>query len=185
MIDRRLVKAASRRRSSWREAASASQRVDHTGQRFGRLVVVEFHSMNPTRWLCRCDCGEKAVVPSKNLRKGRTRSCGCLRREVASRSSNLDARTTHGMSGTPTYVSWQSMIQRCTNPGCPSWCYYGEIGVTVCDRWRTFAGFLEDMGERPAGTSLDRYPDPTGDYVPSNCRWATPTEQVRNRRAAA
>lgn len=87
----------------------------------------------------------------------------------------------HGGSPSPEYNSWVGMIQRCTNPNSPNWCYYGAKGVSVCDRWRSFENFLADMGDRPLGTSLDRFPDKNGNYEPSNCRWATPKQQVDNR----
>lgn len=77
---------------------------------------------------------------------------------------------THGMSNTPTHSSWRSMIQRCYNPKCSKYEYYGGKGITVCDKWRFFEGFYDDMGRRPEGTSLDRI-DVTGSYEPSNCRW--------------
>lgn len=73
------------------------------------------------------------------------------------------------------------MIARCTNPKMDSWKYYGARGITVCERWRQFALFLEDMGVRPTGKTLDRI-DPTGNYEPGNCRWATPLEQGSTQR---
>ena len=84
---------------------------------------------------------------------------------------------------TPTYDAWHNMIQRCTNPKSPEYRNYGARGISVCDRWRRFELFLEDVGERPApGLSLDRYPNNDGNYEPGNVRWATRREQALNRR---
>ena len=88
----------------------------------------------------------------------------------------------HGLRGTREYKTWSAMIQRCTNPKCPSYPRYGALGVSVCDRWASFQNFLEDMGPRPTGSSLDRI-DAFGNYEPANCRWATKLQQARNRRA--
>jgi hypothetical protein len=81
---------------------------------------------------------------------------------------------------TRAYVSWRQMKQRCTNPKYPGFGRYGGRGIRFCDRWKLFANFLADMGDRPEGKSLDRI-DCNGNYEPSNCRWATMTEQQRNR----
>lgn len=91
-------------------------------------------------------------------------------------------RQTHGMTATPTYRSWQSMIDRCRNPNNPRWSAYGGAGVSFDPRWVNFESFLMDMGVRPDGTTLDRFPDRTGDYTKLNCRWATPKEQQNNLR---
>src|SRR5882672_8257771 len=80
----------------------------------------------------------------------------------------------------PTYLTWRAMWKRCTNPNEQSWRRYGAIGVTVCERWRSFEAFLADMDERPLGKTIDRYPNMSGNYEPGNCRWASTKEQRRN-----
>lgn len=155
---------------------------DLTGQVFGKLRV---RGRDPDsggagkelRWICTCECGACLSVRSYCLRKQRQTSCGCSR----GFSLGNDLAKKHGYHQTRTYHSWEQMKQRCTNPNYPNYKYYGEKGVSVCSRWSLFENFLEDMGERPPNTSLDRV-DPFGNYEPSNCRWATPTEQANNKR---
>ena len=100
-------------------------------------------------------------------------------------SKAIEANTKHGHSiggrVSRTYVSWQRMLSRCSNPDDPKWPRYGGRGVVVCERWNSFDKFLADMDERPIGTTLDRYPDQDGNYEPGNCRWATDAEQQNNR----
>lgn len=86
----------------------------------------------------------------------------------------------HGLWNTPGYRHWRSVVQRCVDPNVDSWRYYGGKGVTVCDRWREYANFLADMGPKPPGMQIDRIDGSKG-YEPGNCRWVTPTENIRNR----
>jgi hypothetical protein len=154
------------------------------GQSFGRLTVCERAPNRPSgksRWICLCECGVEIVIDSRNLRSGRSRSCGCIRIEKLA-AMNGDGAT-HGMHGSPTYITWRSMIGRCETPSNASFENYGGRGIAVCRRWReSFPDFLADMGVRPEGKTLDRIDNERG-YEPDNCRWATASEQMRNRRA--
>lgn len=153
--------------------------VDLKGKRFGRLEVQERVTpigVFPVKWLVVCDCGGSNIVATQNMTNGTTKSCGCLRREIASEKFK-----THGKNGSPTWRSWSSMKSRCTNPNVTQYDLYGGRGIKICDRWGKFENFLEDMGERPVGTSLDRI-DVNGDYEPLNCRWSTVEEQAKNKR---
>lgn len=89
----------------------------------------------------------------------------------------------HGMHGKPVYTSWAGMFQRCYNLNNKSFPYYGGRGIRVCVKWHSFINFYEDMGDRPKGMSLDRI-DNDGNYEPSNCRWATTSEQNKNKRGS-
>ncbi len=155
---------------------------DNTGQVFGRLKVFAYLGVNKHRsslWACSCVCGNNTVVTGSNLQSKHTASCGCIQRE----GNNYK----HGHNITRkrpsrTYTTWYNMKQRCLNPNLTNYEYYGERGISVCDRWRdSFINFLEDMGIRPENTSIDRI-NVEGNYEVSNCRWATPKGQANNRR---
>lgn len=160
-----------------------------TGKKCGRLTVLEF-SHRSTRgeyvWRCLCECGNETRVPGYTLREGHTQSCGCYHSERTAEARRHEK--THGLSNSTTYRSWVAMVQRVTNPNAHNYSYYGGRGISVCDRWLNGDGlrtgvecFVADMGERPDGTSLDRINN-DGNYETENCRWATRSEQVRNRR---
>lgn len=155
------------------------------GDRFGRLVAVSRAPNSPggcVRWHLSCDCGGSTTSAASNLQRGKSRSCGCLMRELVA-----ERRRTHGRASgdrkTPEYNAWQAMIQRCENQNHAAWKNYGGRGIAVCERWRdSFENFLSDIGERPSDEhSLDRIDNSRG-YEPGNCRWATWSTQQRNRR---
>lgn len=157
------------------------------GQNFGKWLVL---SELPTRtkwgsvvYACICDCGNKRAVKGSELRRGATRSCGCLAKELLSARAKLTF-TTHGQTcgrkQSGAYKSWCTMKRRCLDTNFKDYPRYGGTGVMVCNRWLdSFENFYEDMGDRPKGMSLDRR-DNLGNYEPGNCRWVNHFTQMNN-----
>jgi hypothetical protein len=156
------------------------QVIDYTGKYIGDLHVICRHPVNTSyraaRWICHCICGNYAVVSSKELHSEKTKSCGHLR------VTNVrKANTRHGSTLTPEYVAYNSAKNRCQNPKNVAYYRYGGAGITF--GFTNYEHFHEVMGPRPSNKySLDRWPNPRGNYEPGNVRWATKEQQARNRR---
>ena len=156
----------------------------NVGQIFGQRTVLEIYYGIDKKQQAQvlCVCGHKDVVRVASLKSGTANQC----RECSGKMIGLRT-VTHGQarSGkiTTEFRIWTGMLDRCTNPRSDHWVWYGGRGIQVCDRWRTsFENFFADMGPRPSGRSLDRFPNNDGNYEPGNCRWATPKEQIANQR---
>lgn len=162
--------------------------IDLTGQRFGRLKAIERAENtkdNKAQWICECECGSTVVVSASNLRRKSTKSCGCLRSEMATQHLTIgNHNRKHGLTGTKLYVLWQCMKQRCTNPLSKDYKDYGGRGVAVCDEWlndfQAFYNWSYANGFKE-GLSIDRI-NVNGNYEPNNCRWVDTKEQANNKR---
>ena len=164
-----------------------------TGQRFGRLTVVRYSASDThgsAMWECRCECSSLKVVYASNLKRGITRSCGCLR---------ISHGHTVRRKQSKTYRAWRAMQERCYNTSLPAYRHYGGRGIAVCSRWRdAFGSFLADMGDPPTlKHELDRKDNDKGYWCgkpecsecgprgrEANCRWVTHRAQMNNTRAS-
>lgn len=153
--------------------ASMGIKLNLTGNRYGKLLVIKESDNKKSHWVCRCDCGQITTVYRGHLRDGHTTSCGCYKAESS---------TKHGLHKTKEYLVWQNIIQRTTNSNHPQYHYWGGRGITVSDDWKDFQNFYRDMGNRPSPKhSIDRIDNNKG-YEKGNCRWATGREQNLNTR---
>lgn len=154
-------------------------KLDLTGQKFYMLTVLglsEKRVRNAITWKCKCDCGNITYVNTNQLTSGHCKSCGCW-------NTVHPANLRHGMYGTQLYRAWKSIKDRCYREKCKEYKYYGAKGVTMCDEWlhdfQKFADWSIVHGFEE-GLSIDRI-DVNGNYEPSNCRWITMQQQMRNR----
>lgn len=150
------------------------KRIDMAGKRYGRLIVLQTAGQRvfpcgrtALLWLCRCDCGKQTTVSGEKIRKGHTKSCGCLSQYMLaegliSRKHGF-ARPKKGVA--PEYKVWISLSKRCYDPKDKGYHRYGARGITVCSKWRNdFIAFYADMGARPSPDhSIDRI-DNDGNY---------------------
>lgn len=158
-----------------------STTLELTGKRIGRLAIGEVigRKRGHKLYLCLCDCGNKHEVASPDLKSGRTKSCGCLRRELRSENN-----ITHNLRNHRLYSIWANMKTRCYNPNGRHYHRYGGRGIRICNEWRNnFKSFYDwsmENGYEP-GLTIDRI-DNDGNYEPSNCRWTTSKKQGNNTR---
>lgn len=166
-------------------------RIDLSGNKFGQLTVISSSIKKGKHrlWKCICDCGRERDVFAHNLKSGISKSCGFSHEVTDEQREKKKAGKGTGKKiidrslrprSDKTSISWRAMIQRCTSKNHCKYPRYGGRGITVCDRWKNFNNFLEDMGDRPQGKTLDRINNDEG-YYKENCRWATPKEQRSNQ----
>lgn len=149
---------------------------DISGQRFGKLVAVEClgkDKHNNYLWLCKCDCGNTTNVTKTDLQRGHSKSCGCRKNGKGSRRL---------------YNVWRTMKRRCEDKNHKSYCYYGALGIEVCEEWKDYLVFKEwalsngyDKDAPHGKCTLDRI-NPYKNYEPQNCRWVTMADQNKNKR---
>ena len=159
------------------------KRLDITGERYGKLVAIRRLAQHTTsRWVFKCDCGNKTEAFLSNVRTGQVRSCGCAGSQKSIGARSLKHGHSIGFRKSRTAMAWRNAKTRCFNKKNVKYPAYGGRGITMCQEWANdFSTFLRDMGECPEGLTLDRI-DVNGNYEPGNCRWTTWKVQSSNRR---
>ena len=161
------------------------KKIDLTGQRFGRLIVLRDTGKRCWRyvvWLCRCDCGKLVEVLSNNLKLGRTKSCGCLQKEIMAAKLFKHGDSCGGKESR-LYRTWVNMKSRCYYPKSINYKRYGGRGIKICKEWKNnymmFKNWALANGYQD-NLTIDRI-DSGGNYCPENCRWLTLSENSRRK----
>jgi hypothetical protein len=163
---------------------------DYLGLKYGRLTIIregssiKYSKTTMKKVFCKCDCGNEKEIDLNSIKRGKSKSCGCLNKEISKKNS-----TTHGLAMLstgvrhPDYCIWVKMKSRCLNANDKSYKNYGGRGINVCETWKkSFLNFINDLGWRPDQKySLERI-DYNKDYCPENCKWILKTEQSKNCR---
>lgn len=152
----------------------------HSGQKFAKWTLLrEVEGGKNPKWLCRCACGREKITSVNNIVYGKSISCGCVQKAIASKIHKK-----HGKSDHPLYKCWARIWNRCSNSNAKDFKHYGGRGIKVDARWENFDAFWEDMSPSwKEGLSIERI-NVDGDYTKLNCRWATQSEQMRNTRSS-